>query len=78
MSTATIQTRIQEPQVLLTVVESQVPVESVPRSRFVDEHPFAVLGVFIAISMALASGFVAALAIWLYQLRYSGVFDVKW
>ncbi|HKT50828.1 MAG TPA: hypothetical protein VJV96_11040 [Candidatus Angelobacter sp.] len=77
MSTATIQARVQEPQVLRTAVEPQLVVEIPTRSRFVDEQPFAVLGIFIVISMALASGFVAALAIWLYQLRYSGVFDIK-
>lgn len=76
MSTAKIQARVQEPPIL-TAVEPQLAVESAARSRFVDEHPFAVLGTFIVISIALASGFVAALAIWLYQLRFSGVFDIK-
>ena len=77
MSTATVQAHVQEPRALLTVLQPQIPAESTTRSRFVDENPFAVLGIFIVISMALASGFVAALIIWLYQLRYSGVMDIK-
>ena len=77
MSTATVQAHVQEPKALLTVLQPQIPAESTADLRFVDDHPFAVMGIFIVISMALASGFVAALTIWLYQLRNSGVMDIK-
>lgn len=75
MSTATVQAPIQELKAQLTVVESQTRGAG-PRSRVIDEHPLALLGVLIAISMVFAASFVAALAIWLYQLRDSGVLDV--
>lgn len=75
MSTATVQAPIQELKAQLTVVESPVPGAG-RSSRFIDEHPLAFLGVLIAISMAFAASFVAAFAIWLYQLRDSGVLDI--
>jgi len=71
MSTATVPAPIQELKAQLTVVESQTPGAN-PRSRVIDEHPLALLGVLIAISMVFAASFVAALAIWLYQLRDPG------
>lgn len=75
MSTAAVLVPVQESKAQLTVLESQTPGAG-RRSRFIDEHPLAFLGVLIAISVAFAASFVAALAIWLYQFRDSGILDI--
>jgi hypothetical protein len=44
-------------------------------SRLADEHPFLVVGVFLAISLAAASAFVGSILFWL-ATRGSGVWGV--
>ena len=74
MSTAVVQEPI-EVQPALTVIETAAPVE-VKAARLVDEHPFVVVGIFIAISLAVARAFVGSILFWL-AIRYSGVLGVK-
>jgi hypothetical protein len=75
MSTATVQAPLSEPKTL-TTLQSQGP-EIKSRPRFVEDHPFTVIGIFIAICLGLSITFVAALAIWIYALRDSGIMAVK-
>ena len=49
MSTAAVQAPVQESKTLLTILISPIPAESL-RWRFIDEPPFAFLGILIAIS----------------------------
>jgi hypothetical protein len=48
----------------------------VKAARLVDEHPFVVVGIFIAISLAVAGTLVGSILFWL-AIRYSGVLGVK-
>ena len=75
MSAAAVQVPVQETKPL-TVVAAQAPVEA-SEPGFTDQHPFTVVAIFIAISMAVAGTFVGWLAMWMYSIRYSGVMSVK-
>jgi len=75
MSTAAVQAPVSQPRTT-TAEQSQAPhIKS--EGGFIDEYPFTVVGIFIAISLGLSLTFVAALAIWIYALRDSGVIAVK-
>jgi hypothetical protein len=74
MSTAVVQAPVQ-PARSLTVIEGTAPLE-VKSSPLIDEHPFAVVGIFIVISLAAAGIFVGSIVFWL-SIRYSGVLGVK-
>ena len=75
MSTAAVQAPLSEPKTL-TMLQSQGP-EIKSRPRFVEDYPFTVIGIFIAICLGLSITFVAALAMWIYALRDSGIMAVK-
>jgi hypothetical protein len=74
MSTAVVRAPIGV-QPTLAVIETTAPVD-VKTARLVDEHPFGVVGIFIAITLAVAGIFVASILFWL-AIRYSGVLGVK-
>lgn len=75
MSTAAVQEPIQEAKAL-SLVSAQAPAE-ISEPGFTDQHPFAVLVTFIAISLGFAIAFVGFLAVWLYAIRDTGVMSVK-
>ena len=74
MSTAAVQAPVQE-EVKLSLV-SQTPVEN-GRQHFIDDHPLATIALFIILAMAFASTFIAAVAVWLYQIQYPGLAEIK-
>jgi hypothetical protein len=75
MSTAAVQAPLSEPKTL-TVLQSQSPrIKSKP--GFAEDYPFTVIGIFIAICLGFSITFVAALAMWIYALRDSGIMAVK-
>ncbi len=75
MSAAAVQVPVEEPRTL-TVAAAKAPAE-VSEPGFTDEHPFTVVAIFIAISLAVAGTFVGWLAMWMYAVRYSGVMSVR-
>lgn len=74
MSTAVVEAPVQ-PARTLAVLQGAAPVE-VKSPRTVDEHPFVVIGIFIAIALAAAGTFVGSIVFWL-TIRYSGVLGVR-
>lgn len=70
MSTATVQAPVQEAKTL-SVVEKRAPVLS-EEVHLADDHPFVLLGIFIAIAMTGAVLFVGTIILCL-ALRDSGV-----
>jgi hypothetical protein len=76
MSTAVIEAPVPVEQAqAFKVIETTVRSEA-QAPRLVDEHPFVVVGIFIAISMAAASAFVGSILFWL-AIRNSGVAGVS-
>jgi hypothetical protein len=74
MRTAAVQAPVQEKAKLSLL--SQPPVEN-DRQHFIDDHPFATVSLFIVLALAFASTFIVAVAIWLYQIQYSGLAEIK-
>ena len=75
MSTAVVQVPVRE--VEAGTIGQPHGIEIPKKPWFVDEHPFTVLAIFIIISLGVSLTLIAALAMWVYILRDSGVMEVK-
>lgn len=75
MSTAAVQERVQEVKTL-SFVAAEAPAE-ISEPGLVDQNPFAMMAIFIAVSLSLAVAIVGSLAVWLYAIRDSGVMSIR-
>lgn len=76
MSTAAVQEPVQETRTVSVETVTQSPAGT-SESRFVDQNPMATLGIFVAVSLGVATVLVGLIAVWLFAIRDSGVMSVR-